>query len=604
MLVLVTKVKVKCEQYLLVIIREKNMAKTTWELIDARIKAMSERNDAMDKTSKLLMWDDAPYKLVKPDGKTELRDSISVTPNLPKVFAHGVISDLLSGKWQTVIEGKISQRQAHLIETFVDDAFAQADEKLLDETGIPSLFAWLCNHICLRWAIGARLISSIENGEYQIDCLPVDMRWTPFVLNKWMAPITFTNKDDLEQELEGFEKKAKDGRGEYFPISLSGKDEIEVRDFWDSEKNELWVTKQKVFSQKNPFGYPPFVIVIPSSGFMLRDRGYLKHEGEDILFLNAGLYEELARSISLEQTSGYAGLYPAYEKEVADLTASPSEPVPKLDVSLNVKKGERHLPVPRGDINRAGQTARVDIQDMISNGGPLSPRQYNTPPSAVLLAGETEMISRLQNARKEALGVFRSKLARMIISQFIKADNGKAEFSIGKQGKKTKYSASKLGDPDNYNISYHLSVKSKRQELANLAEFTAVYDKLPLKWNLTNILMADDPDGIIKDLELQKAKALNPAISLAEMGLRYLEEADNTEDEIEADLKREQAKILAHEYVLIMRQRIQPTPAPTPQEKEPKGNTQLLSALGGAAGSLRGEVGGGREIRKAEEINT
>jgi len=574
------------------------MADNTWDKITNRQTAMSELNKRMDNTEKLLMWDDNPYQLVKPDGKTKLRDAISVTPNLPKVFAHGVISDLLGGKWQTVVEGNISDKQSHLVEEFVEDNLAQTDEVLLTEHGIPSLFGWLCNHVCTRYAIGARWRSQVVAGEYKITCVPVDMRWTPYVLGKWVAPITFRSKADLEEELEEYEKIAKDGRLEYTKPSLLEQDN-EVRDYWEDKRNELWVGGKQVIAQKNTLGYPPFVIAIPASGFMFRGKGYMKHEGEDVLFLNAGLYTELARSISLEQTSGYAGLYPGYQRQRKNFDGKPAEPAPELDETVDVQEGEKFEPVPRGDINRAGQTARADLQDMISNGAPLSPKQYNTPPSAILLAGETEMIARLQNARKDALGIFRSQLARMMIDQFIKL--GKPELLIGKQGKGTKYSASKLGNPKDYAISYHLSVKSKRQELANLAEFTAVYGRLPLKWNLINILMADDPAGIIKDMELEKAKEADPAIGLGEMGIRYAEEAEEMEDSTEKDLKNFQSMLLIERAVSIIKQRMQPVPLPqsarVPEVEKAKGNGQLLNAMGGAEGALRGE-----ETRQPEEV--
>jgi len=507
------------------------------------------------------------------------------------VFVHGVVTDLLGGKWQTVVEGKIPTRQSHEIESFIEENLAQADEFLMEKHGIPTLFSWLCNHVCVRWSIGARWISRIENGEYKIDCLPVDMRWTPFVRNSWVAPITFREGDDLKQELEEYEKIAKDNKREFIKVPLND-GENEVRDFWDKENEELWVGGKLVFTQPHKFGKPPFVIVTPARGFMLRDRGFLKHEGEDILFLNAGLYKEFARSVSLEQTSGYAGLYPGYEKEREFPDGSPSQPPPALAQSIDVKKGERHLPVPRGDINRAGQTARVDIQAMINNGAPLAPREYNTPPSAILLAGETELIGKLQNASKDALGIFRSHLSRMIIEQFILVDKGKAEILIGKHGKRRKYSASKLGNPDDYTITYHLSVKSKRQELANLAEFTAAYGRLPLRWNLTNILMADDPDGIIKELDFEKAEQINPALSLLKMAIQYAREAVDIEDEVDAWLKRGQSKILTHEYVMAMRQRTQPQ-----ETEQPKGNTQLLSSL-----AMKGMGGEGGAPKQPEEV--
>ena len=552
------------------------MADNTWDMIDKRIKVMNDRNKKMDDTADLLQWDDNPYQLVTPGGKA-LKDAISVTPNLPKVFAHGVISDLLSGKWQTVIEGKVSARQAHYAEEFIDDALAQADEFILNEHGIPSLFSWLCNHVGVRWAIGARYISQVVDGEFQIDCEPVDMRWTPFLLKKWVAPITFWAEDELKERLEKYEKQIRDAGGTFNKVTSLKAEDNEQRDYWSQDKHELLINKQSVFTEPNHIGSPPFIIVIPSAGFMLRGKGWLKHEGEDVLFLNAGLYKELARSISLEQTSGYAGLYPAYEIEQETLTADPADPAPPLDTTWKVKPGERHVPVPRGDINRAGQTARIDIQEMIDAGGPRVPKEYNQPPSAVLLAGETALIQRLQNARKQALGAFKSQLARMALKQFINA--GEGEFSIGKEGKRSKYSPSRLGDPDKYNITYHLSVKSKRQELANLAEFSAAYDKLPLEWNLTNILMADDPAGIMRDLDLQRAKQLNPAISLLEMAVEYARKAADIEDEMEADLLKEQSKILTHDYVMAMKQRIAPTVAPTPQLEQPKGDRQLLSSL-------------------------
>lgn len=572
------------------------MAKDTWTIIQDQITVMRDRNDRMDETVKFLQWDDDPYELTKPDGKTKLDDAISVTPNLPKVFAHSVISDLMGGKWQTVVEGNVSSRQVRYIEQFVDDNLAEADEVILDRYGIPSLFGWLCNHVCIRWAIGVRWIAWIENGEYKIDCQPVDMRWTPFVRGKWVAPISWRNKDELEQDLEEYERRAEGGVGEYQNLSLSTA-KSEVRDYFDREKHELWVAGKLAYQEKNRLGYPPFVIVVPSSGFMLRDKDYLKHEGEDILFLNTGLYKELARSISLEQTLGYEGLFPGMEYETDTQDGKPAIPPPKIDETVKVKKGERHQPVPRGDINRAGQTARADIQQMISSGGPMSPREYNTPPSAVLLAGETELISRLQNSRKEALGIFRNQLARMIIKQFIALGDAN-EVRVGKQGMMGRYSVARMGNPDDYTITYHLSVKSKRQELANLAEFAAVYGKLPLKWNLSNILMADDPDGIINDLELERAKSINPALSLLEMAIKYARAAEETEDENEARLKRQQSKILTHEYVMAMRSRIAPaTPPAAPKQIEaPKGNTQLLTSLVG--GAMRGEAG---QVKQAEE---
>ena len=579
-----------------------------WELISARMSDMSQRNQRMDDTRDLLLWDDDPYKLTKPDNKTELDDSISITPNLPKVFINGIIQDLMGGQWQTVVEG-VSGKQSHKIEQFIDDNLAQADEKLLVTQGLSSLFSFLTSHVCIRWAIGARWISSInKDGEYEVDCAPLDMRWTPFVFNKWVGPILFKLPSDLEVELEGYERRAKDEKiGKYTshgvltpsntsPTSSSaaGGAEIEVREFWSKGKDgkhEIWVGGKEVYVEDNTLGHLPFVIVIPSSGFMLRDRQYLRHEGEDALFLNAGLFKEYARSISLHHTLGYASLYPAYEQERKNFTEREADKLPKLDQTIAVREGERHEPVKRGDVNVAGQTARADMAEMLGNGGPLAPRDYNTPPSAVLLAGETELIQRLQNVRKEALGTFRSQLARLMIDQTIKAEKDadkKGEFKVGKRGRRTTYTVADLLDPDTYDITYHLSVKSKRQEMANLAEYAAVNGILPRTWTLPHILMADDPAKIINDLEIEQARQADPAIGLSEMGVAYAEEAEDMDDSVEKDLKNFQSKLLISQAVRIIKQRTQvgaPGGQP-PQLPNPQGNTNLLASLTGSEGAV------------------
>lgn len=561
--------------------------KNTWDMISERASELADLYARMDETSKFLYWDDNPYSLTKPDGKTVIKDALSVTPNKPKVFAHGIVSNLLDGKWQTVVEGKISSRQSHVIEQFIEDNFTQADEFLQTAFRIPSLFNWLCNHVCIRGFIGAHWLASEKEKQYKIHCAPVDMRWCPFEDGKngladgWISPITFRSKESLQKE--------------YPKASISGTTDIEVRNYWDAEKNEIWIDSKLALQQKNPFGYPPFVVMIPSAGFMLRDKGYLKHEGEDILFLNKGLFLELARTLSLEQTLGYSSLFPGYEYEVEDVDATPSVAPPPLDSTLKRRKGERHIPVPRGDMNRAGISARTDILQMIEEGGITSPRSYNTPPSAVELYGEAELIGQLQNSRKDCIGAFRSQLAMMIIDQAIKISKGGQgvdSLEIGGRGRKNTYSTGQLGDPDKYYITYHLMVKSKRQELANLAQFSAVYGKLPLKYNLTNILMAEDPDGIIKELEIEEARKADPAIALFEMAVKYAEEADDLDDPNDADVKRIQSKMLTERGVAIIKQRQQPlTPAQTlpekarvPQVEQPKGGGNLLPPLLGGQG--------------------
>lgn len=233
----------------------------TLEKVKKRVTELQPLYDRMDKTKDLVYL--TPYKMLNFD-KIEMENVINVTTNWPAVYANAIIGDLMGSVWQTVIESnvKISDKQKHDIENFIEDNLAQADEQL-GRKGMADLFTWLCNHVCHRSLIGARWISQFDKGEYKIDCLPVDMRWCPFEFGTdgldWGAPKSFRSGARIKSEY------GKD----------VGDQEIEVTDFWDSEKNEVWLGDEMApgWPKKNPFGSPPLVIVIPSSGFMLRDKG-------------------------------------------------------------------------------------------------------------------------------------------------------------------------------------------------------------------------------------------------------------------------------------------------------------------------------------------
>lgn len=574
----------------------------TLTIVTNRLKALSDVYARMDATKDFVYWDDAPYELVKPDGKTKLDDAISITPNSPKVLAYYIISDLMNGIWQTVIEekGGKKNKRTHSIESFLDDNLAQIDE-LLEKKGMTSLFDFLANHICIRSWIGARYVAKIINKEYRPECLPLDMRWTPFEFGNdgmnWVAPIYFRSKAEIENE------KDSQGKPLYPDVDLSGEEDegIVVVDYWDSENHETYIGGtdlttlggKLVLKVKNTLGYPPFVITIPPAGFMLRDKGYLKHEGEDLLFLNKGLFKEEARSMSLEATAGYAGIYPSYEYETLQMDSQPAQPPPKLDETIKVPVGELHKLVPRGIMNQAFQASRQDIQKMMSEGGPISPRAYATPPSAVAISTESELMKILQNARTKGLQSFREGLLRMIIDQALKL---KGNILVGKRGKRNEYSTSKLGNPDDYSITCELRTKSKRQEIANLALFTATTGQLPLSIRLKDILMADDPDGIMREMELEKARQADPAISLFEMAARYIDEAKDIEDEDERDIKLVEAKMLGQRVVAINKQRNQPIPQELPQEEraaeaeQPKPARNILPAILGRGGEPRQSI--------------
>lgn len=563
----------------------------TWKLIDDRKDAMTGFYKQVDNTRKRLNL--TPFEMIDPLSKAPMDDVVIVTENKSVTYTKRIIAGLMSSNWQTVVEGSITDKEARKIEQFIEDNLEQADEYILSKYGLAGLDTWLTNHVCHTSLIGVQWMSFLEDKQYKIHCLPVDMRWTPFVLNKFAAPITFRSKDDLLQELDDYEKFATD-RGLMFnrPANLKDNDN-EVRDYWDEKKGELWVEKQMVFSQKNPYGTLPFVFVWPPTGFLFRDKGYLARESPSLLYLNENLYDQLSRQLTIDATLGFNILNPPMEYETDNpATDRVSRPTPRRGETQEVPTGELHRPVPTPDINRAELASREQVSRLMDEATPMTPRTYTTPPSAIEVATEVELLDELQNPRIIALQMFKEQLARLIIAQAIVITKG-GSLEIGKQGKKHNFSLDDLKDPKRYTVSYRLMKQNKRLAIVNESRALALWGKAPMKYILRDVLSVEDPDGWEREMELEKAKQANPAISLAEMAVRYAEEAEETEG-TEQDLKNWQSMMLVHDYVMLMRQRMQPAqPAESQNLREAtkeSGNAggliKMLGQGGGALGRL------------------
>ncbi len=557
---------------------------TTLEIVNNKVTELEPLYNRMDKTRDYAYL--IPYKL-KDFNEVELENVISVTTNWPAVYANAIINDLMGSIWQTVIEsnGKMSDKQKHDVENFIDDNLAQADEQLI-RRGFVELFAWLCNHVCIRSYIGVRWISQFDKGEYKIDCLPVDMRWCPFEYDieglKWVANRTFRSAAQI---------KAK------YPKVDVGTDETEVIDHWDRDKNEIWIADELVSTQKNPFGFVPFVIAKPPSGFMLRDKGYIAHEAEDIFALNRGIYDELSRLLSLEQTLAQDVLFPPMEQESKDV-AKKADKRPKSGQTTKVKEGELHKLLPRGDLTKAFMSGRVDMQKMAQMGGvnDIDLGNVSQEVSAVWITEQSEIRNKLIKPRLKALVALRQGLGRMQIDQYKiiseKAKKGKSAIFLGVTGRKREYTPQQLGDPGTYTITNELRSQNKKMEIVNLAMFEASRGDLPLEMRLKDILKVDDPDGIMRQLGIEEARQADPAIGLFDMAMRYAEEAEEHEGD-DAEALKVKSQMLTERCVAIIRLRVQqpqelPEEATVPEVKKEGASKPIISLLGGGTSGARG----------------
>ena len=118
-----------------------------------------------------------------------------------------------------------------------------------------------------------------------------------------------------------------------------------VDDFWDDEKEVIYINKTKIDEKENTMGFPPFVIQKSGAGSMLMDEGYLKYTGESVFAPNRSLYPELNRLATILQTLNmmtFAGGY-QYESELGEDATKPEEPV--QTTRLQFGSGPRfHIP--------------------------------------------------------------------------------------------------------------------------------------------------------------------------------------------------------------------------------------------------------------------
>ena len=207
-----------------------------------------------------------------------------------------------------------------------------------------------------------------------------------------------------------------------------------------------------------------------------------------------------------------------------------------------------------------------------------------------------ELLDELQNPRIVALQMFKGQLARLIIKQCRMLEVS-GQVYIGRTGSKKSASIADLKDPDKYTVNYQLMKQNKRLAIVNEARALSLWGKAPMKYILRDILSVEDPDGWEREMELERAKAANPAIGLADMAVKFAEEAENTEDEADKELLNHKSKMLVHDYVLLMRARMNPAPVGGEETQNLReatkqtGNSNALISLMGQAGA--GMPGGG-----------
>ena len=542
-----------------------------YKLVTAKMEEMEPLFNRMDEDEGLYLL--KPYEMKKLDSTEKEKDVANVTLNDPLLYAKKAIAITGGYQRQTVIEGKdLTDKQTTKIEEFLGDIFYMVNEWLVKRE-IPSLDAFLNEKACIRGRIlGRSCIRLDKEGNIIPDILPLDARWFPYDTDEngmaWAAPIFRRSKAKVEREYgitpkEGFS---------------------EVVDFWTPQKNIVFVEKEVVKTQKNPYGYVPFVQSICPIGSMLSTEDGIKHQGESIFWPDRDLWKEKNEMATILKTLTRKALKGGLQLEVSDPSqAKKPETSPyKEDVVVPVEKGGGFKQLPVNDIKSATRLLYSIVETCLQR-GELTPLDYGTltfPLSSVAILNLIGARNDIFAPILSMIASYYQALSRMIIDQC--TSSGKA-IKLGRPGGYNTYNPSDLEGA--YSIEYNFFLMSKEQTAADLTMANAARGFLPDNYILRELLKVQDPDGLELELKAQQAEKTDEVLFLYRRAISLVDKDKPTQEEqIEAAILTERAET-------IYRQRKSlggVSPIEGKREPEPQGKELLPLFTKGGGGGAKG----------------
>ncbi|MBA7466126.1 hypothetical protein ES707_01301 [subsurface metagenome] len=549
-----------------------NDSREEYKLVQSKLKEMKPLFARMDEDEGLYLL--KPFKMKKLGSSDDEKDVSNVTLNDPLLYAKKAIAITGSYQRQTVIEGKdLTDKQTTKIEEFLDDVFYMVNE-LLPNRGIPSLEAFINEQACIRGRIGAR--SAIElDGEGSIipDVMPVDTRWFPLETGTdgmmWGAPICSRSKTQIEREYPDFKTQLKDTGNK-------------VIDFWNAEKELVFIEEKFAQEEVNSYKYPPFVIAKCPIGCMFNTEDAMKHDGESIFWPNRNLWKEKNETTTILKTLSRKALKGGLELQVTDpKQATKPELSPfQEDVVIPTEKGGGFRQLPVNDIKSATRLLYSIIETCLQR-GELTPLDYGTlafPLSSVailnLIAARNDIFAPILSM----IASFYQGLSRMIIGQCVQFDQ---TIKLGRPEGYNTYSPSDFAGE--YSIKYHFFLITKEQTAADLSIANAARGFLPDNYILREVLKAQNPDGLEIELKSQQAEQTDEVLFLYRRARSLVDRDKPTlEEQIEAYILTERIKT-------ILKQRrnlgsLSPMEGKREEEATPEGLLPMFTKGGGQGG--------------------
>ena len=555
-------------------------------------KLFKDKRDEMKSVFDRMDTDEAlyflkPFKMMHLDGREEMEDVANITLNDALIYVQKAISILGGASMQTIIEGKgLSDTKTTKIEQFLNDILYMADENLRKRR-MPELDAFINEQLGVRGRSTARVCMRLKpEGGLLADVLPVDSRYYVDDIDDngivWAAPWFRQSKARIEREYnKPGDREVRVGKS------------AEVVDTWTPEMNVVFVDKNIIREQVNPYGYVPFVSVICPSGSSLGTEDAVEHQGESLLWANRDLWDKKNEAVTILRTLNIDSLFRAlqYESSHGENVPKPKKSPYKQKTIHGVEKGGGYKFMPIADIQNATRLYYSVLEASLQRGS-LSAIDYGTltfPLSNIAITQLTGSRNDIFLPRIQAKAQFYQSLDRMIIKQCIDLDQ-KLEF--GQQGSKNSYTKADLeGD---YSIKYTFRSISKEQQMADLQFAVAARGVLPDDYIIREIIKAENPTGLLTQLRAERAERIDKVLFLFNIGKSLLEEKNGQKPSLADQIG---ARILRDRIGTILKQRramgqLSPIEG---QGKEEVGETQKKEAIeqlfkGGRATTPKEEI--------------
>ena len=557
-------------------------------------KLFKDKRDEMKSVFDRMDTDEAlyflkPFKMMQLDGRQEMEDVANITLNDALIYVQKAISILGGASMQTIIEGKgLSDTKTTKIEQFLNDILYMADENLRKRR-MPELDAFINEQLGVRGRSTARVCVRLKpEGDLLADVLPVDSRYYVDDIDDngivWAAPWFRQSKARIEREYnKPGDREVRVGKS------------AEVVDTWTPEMNVVFVDKNIIREQVNPYGYVPFVSVICPSGSSLGTEDAVEHQGESLLWANRDLWDKKNEAVTILRTLNIDSLFRAlqYESSHGENVPKPKKSPYKQKTIHGVEKGGGYKFMPIADIQNATRLYYSVLEASLQRGS-LSAIDYGTlmfPLSNIAITQLTGSRNDIFLPRIQAKAQFYQSHDRMVIKQCIDLDQ-KLEF--GQQGSKNSYTKADLeGD---YSIKYTFRSISKEQQMADLQFAVAARGVLPDDYIIREIIKAENPTGLLTQLRAERAERIDEVLFLFNSGKSLLEEKNGQKPSLADQIG---ARILRDRIGTILKQRramgqLSPIEG---QGKEEVGETQKKEAI---EQLFKGR--GGRATTPKEEI--